>query len=83
VFEVGACLHSREPASLHATVSQPELLLAAAWPRETLQQMAYEPSSPIASERLYASLMHRRDILAELNGLILGSSNSSAPRCEI
>jgi hypothetical protein len=55
-------------------VSQPELLLAAAWPRETLQRMAHEPSSPIASERLYASLMHRRDILAELNGLILGSS---------
>jgi hypothetical protein len=49
-------------------------LLAAAWPRETLQRMAHEPLWPIATERLCASLMHRRDILAELNGLIIGSS---------
>lgn len=61
-------------ASLYAVASQLGLLLSAAWPRETLQRMAHEALSPIAGERLCASLMHRSDITAPLNELVLGSS---------
>ena len=61
-------------ATLYATASQLGLLLAAAWPCETLQRMAHEPLSTIAGERLCASLMHRGDITAPLNELVRESS---------
>ena len=61
-------------ASVYAVASQLGLLLSAAWPRETLQRMAHEALSPIAGERLCASLMHRRDISVPLNELIRGSN---------
>jgi hypothetical protein len=61
-------------ATLYSTAGQLGLLLAAAWPQQTLQRMAQVPLSAIAGERVCASLMHRQDIAGELSRLIVSPS---------
>lgn len=61
---------------LHTTAGQMGLLLSAVWPEQTLMRMVQKPLSQIGAERIAVSLLHRRDLSATLQQLVIAPENA-------